>query len=509
MPRDDANFPLGAIMTERLSSATLSCLPTKVALPRYDREAVTPGIVHLGLGAFHRAHQAVFTDDRLNAGELTWGIVAASLRSAETKNALLPQDNLYCLSLRDREGEQFRIVGSVLRTIVAPEEPETLLKVLTDPGVRIVTLTVTEKGYTANLAAGTLLIEHADIVHDLQNPQSPRSVLGFLTEAIVRRREAGLQPFTLLSCDNLPSNGKTLLKVLTEYASLRSPNLGAFVFENIACPSSMVDRIVPATTDADRARVSQSLGVVDAWPVTAEPFFQWVVEDRFPTGRPQWQYSGVEFVDDVVPFEHMKLRMLNGAHTAIAAIGQVAGLETVAETFGHPAVRNFIRHYWREVSKTLDATVDGQDYSERLARRFDNPSLRHRTVQIASDASQKIPQRILEPLRELLSKGSTHQALVYAIAAWIRSCADCDELGAPLAANDPAYRAWTEKPDQARLGPALVVRQFLEFATVFDASWQGDEVFVQALTCALQNICDHGVITALSTQFGHLSHEGE
>ncbi|NTJ65912.1 mannitol dehydrogenase family protein [Agrobacterium rhizogenes] len=492
-------------MSERLSSATLSKLPANVALPKYDRTTVTPGIVHLGVGAFHRAHQAVFTHDCLNAGETEWGIIAASLRSGDTQQALQPQDNLYCLSLRDGEGEQLRIIGALVKTIVAPEDPAALLHALTDPAIRIVTLTVTEKGYTANLAERTLLRDHADVVHDLANPARPRSVLGFLAEAISRRRDVGVAPFTLLSCDNLPSNGRTLLRVLTEFASLRSPDLGAFIASNVSSPSSMVDRIVPATTDEDRARIAAELGVEDAWPVMAEPFFQWVIEDRFATGRPQWQHSGVEFVEDVVPFEHMKLRMLNGSHTAIAAIGQIAGLETVSKAFGHPTVRNFIQRYWAQVSPTLDPAVDGKSYSDRLTSRFDNPSLRHRTLQIASDASQKVPQRILEPLRELIAAHRPHEALVYAVAAWIRSCADTNETGQPLTVNDAAFQTWSAKPDQTRTEVAAVIRQFLEFYTVFDPSWKENEHFIRALTAALQNIREHGIIAALDAKFGPMA----
>ena len=230
-------------MTNRLSSLALSHLPQDVLVPTYDRKAVTPGIVHLGVGAFHRAHQAVFIDDCLARGETGWGIVAASLRSPDTRDAIAPQDNLYTFCLRDGENETLRIVGSILETIVAPEDPERLLQAMTDPRVRIVTLTVTEKGYLADLSAGTLLRDHPDVVHDLAHPQKPRSALGFLLEATRRRRAAGAVPLTLLSCDNLPSNGRILHRLLVEMAGLTDKDLAAFIAENLSCPCVMVDRI--------------------------------------------------------------------------------------------------------------------------------------------------------------------------------------------------------------------------------------------------------------------------
>jgi len=489
-------------MMDRLSEKNLWRATADVQSVPYDRAAVTPGIVHLGVGAFHRAHQAVFTDDRLVDGEADWGIVAVSMRSADTRDALEPQNNLYTLALRDSDGERLRIVGSIKKTIVAPESPEQLLAAMSDPAIRIVTLTVTEKGYTANLAARTLDTAHADVVHDLANPSTPKSVLGYLTEAILRRRRSGTAPFTLLSCDNLPSNGATLKAVLTEFARRRDPELADFIATNVSCPSSMVDRIVPATTDADRKRISSELGLQDAWPVVAEPYFQWVIEDRFPTGRPRWERSGVQFVKDVVPFEHMKLRMLNGAHTAIAAIGQIAGMETVADTVAEGAVQAFLKTYWGQAGLTIDPSLDPQGYAARLLDRFSNPSLRHRTEQIASDASQKLPQRVLAPLAEVVAMGLARDALVFAVAAWIQSCAAHDERGNPLRVNDPTFRAWAEGRSLEGLGSADIVDEFFLFAQVFDGSWRDDASLRFAVAAALDNIRNLGVIAALERAFG-------
>ncbi len=482
---------------KRLCQRTLGVLPPNISVPTFDRSAVTPGIVHLGLGAFHRAHQAVFTDDCITAGETGWGIVAASLRNAETRDALRPQDGLYTLAVRTGDGEALRVIGSIGRILVAPEDPAALLSALVDPRIRIVTLTITEKGYAANLANGSLQPDHPDVAHDLANPQSPRSAIGYLAEALDRRRLAGAAPFTLLSCDNLPSNGATLHKILTEFASLRDPAFGRYVADTVASPSTMVDRIVPATTDPDRMSISARLGVEDAWPVVTDPFHRWVIEDRFPAGRPVWEGSGAEFVSDVAPFEQMKLRLLNGAHTVIAAIGQLTGLATVSDVVRQPVIRDFLQEYWTELIPAVSAHLHPADYARRLLARFDNAALGHRTAQIATDGSQKIPQRILAPLRELRSKGATTPCLVIAVAAWIRSCAGFDEEGRPLVLNDPLLRNWQDRPNQASASPAEIVRAFLGFAPVFGDDLVRAPDLGHALEAVLTSFGRAGVIRTL------------
>jgi fructuronate reductase len=408
-------------MFARLSDKTLNTLPPAAAAPSYDRSSVTPGIVHLGVGAFHRAHQAAYVDECLAAGELEWGIVGASLQSASTADALGPQDGLYALAERGSDGEKLRVIGSIGRVLVAPQDPAKLLNTLTDPRIRIVTLTITEKAYLRN-AAGDLDAAHPGIVADLANPSLPQTAHGFLVEALVRRREAGTEPFTILSCDNLPSNGATLHRLLVQFAALRDADLARHV-ESVSCPSSMIDRIVPATTDADRARVSETLGVEDAWPVMTEPFRQWVVEDDFPTGRPNWEKFGVEMVRDVRPFEEMKLRLLNGAHSSIAYLGLLAGHDTVAKSFGDPAIRGFVQALWAEAAPTLpgDAGLDPKSYVAALTERFDNTALQHRTAQIANDGSQKLPQRIIGSVLDRLDAGAGADHLMLAVAAWIRA----------------------------------------------------------------------------------------
>ncbi|MBZ9844939.1 mannitol dehydrogenase family protein [Mesorhizobium sp. CA5] len=416
-------------MNGRLSNATLAKLPAEVLVPRYDRKSVAPGIVHLGVGAFHRAHQAAYVDACLADGESDWGIIGVSLRSPDTRDALKPQDGLYTLAIRDSAGEQLQVIGSIQSLLVAPEGPGAVLAALTDPRIRIVTLTITEKAYL-RAADGTLDTAHPDIVHDLANPGSPKTAHGFLAESLARRRAAGTPPFTVLCCDNLPANGATLHRLMVEFAELRDSregdaHLARHIADEVAFPSSMVDRIVPATTDADRARIAGELGIDDAWPVMTEPFRQWVIEDRFPAGRPAWEKFGVTMVEDVGPFEDMKLRLLNGAHSGIAYLGLLSGHATVDRAFADPSIRQFVDWLWAEAIPTLpqEAGLDTSAYTAELAERFSNTALAHRTAQIANDGSQKLPQRIVASALARLEAGLLPEHLSLVVAAWIAACA--------------------------------------------------------------------------------------
>ncbi len=436
-----------------LSNATLGA--AKAVRPAYDRSAVTAGIVHLGVGAFHRAHQAVYVDECLAAGETGWGITAVSLRSPATRDALAPQDGLYTLAVQDASGEALRVIGSIGALLVAPEDPAALLGRLADPATRIVTLTVTEKAYLRG-AGGDLDLGHADIAWDLAHPEAPRTVHGFLVGALAARRAAGVPPFTVLCCDNLPSNGETVRRLVLQFAKARDSVLAAALAETVAFPATMVDRIVPATTDEDRARIAASLGLDDAWPVKAEPFRQWVVEDRFTLGRPAWEHFGVTMVADVRPYEEMKLRLLNGAHSGLSYLGLLAGRASVSAAFGDPAIRRFVDGLWDEAIPSLpaDAGLDPRAYVGALAERFSNPALVHRTAQIANDGSQKLPQRVLASARAAVEAGRPARHLTLAVAAWIAACAArgrslpaghfTDPLDAPLdaiLAGDPPAEA--------------------------------------------------------------------
>ncbi|MFG1222859.1 mannitol dehydrogenase family protein [Xanthobacter wiegelii] len=450
-------------MSPRLSLSTLNRLPAAVARPAYDIAAEV-GVVHLGVGAFHRAHQAAYLDAILSRGHKGWAICGASLRSPDTSDALDPQDGLYTLAERSGAGDKLRVIGSLRRLLVAPRDPGALLAAMCDPRVRIVTLTVTEKGYCHDPASGTLDEAHRDIRADLASPHRPVSAPGYLVAALARRRAAGIAPFTVLTCDNLPANGKTVARVTARLAALRDADLGRFVAGEVAFPSTMVDRIVPATTDDDRAMVAAGLGMADAWPVMAEPFTQWVVEDRFSLGRPPLDEVGVELVSDVAPFEHMKLRLLNGAHSTLAYLGYLAGHATIAETMAVPAFARLVaRLQDEEVTPTLHlpAGVDVAAYKAALRERFANPALKHRTWQIAMDGSQKLPQRLVAPARDRLAAGAPLPLLALGIAGWMRYVTGRDEQGGAIDVRDPlATRlkalADAAGPDADRLAPALL-----------------------------------------------------
>ena len=343
---------MGEGVRPRLSRSTLGALPTSVARPAYDRSQLQPGIVHLGMGAFHRAHQAVYVDDIL-AADPGWAIVGASLRSVETRNALKPQDWLYAVSVRSGEGERLRVIGSVVDVLVATEERKRLLAAMSDPRVRIVSLTVTEKGYCHDPATGALNEADPGVLHDLAKPNAPLTAPGLIIEALARRRAAHVPPFTVLTCDNLPSNGEVAKRILGRFAELRDADLGAYIAGEVACPSTMVDRITPATTDEDRARVTAALGVTDAWPVVTEPFSQWVIEDRFPTGRPAFETAGAELVGDVAPYEQMKLRLLNGAHSSLSYLGYLAGYQFVSDVMADASFARFVAALMEEATPTL------------------------------------------------------------------------------------------------------------------------------------------------------------
>ncbi|PWC32788.1 mannitol dehydrogenase family protein [Azospirillum sp. TSO35-2] len=483
----------------RLSASNLASLPATVARPAYDRGALSVGIVHLGVGAFQRAHQAAYTDAVLDQGGgqdgAAWGIAGVSLRSPDTRDALAPQDGLYTVAVRDAEGERLRVIGCLTELLVAPEDPPAVLERLTRPAVRIVTLTVTEKGYCHDPATGALNEDHPDIRHDLNTPDRPRTAVGFLVEALARRRAAGVAPFTVLSCDNLPGNGDTVARILHRFAELRDPAFGAWVADTVACPNSMVDRIVPATTNADRARVSDALGAEDAWPVVTEPFSQWVVEDRFPAGRPAWETVGVEMVADVHPYETMKLRLLNGSHSTIAYLGYLAGYETVSDTMTDQDFASLIRGLMdQEAGPTLRMPpgADLERYKSALITRFLNPALRHRTWQIAMDGTQKLPPRLLNPIRDRLAAGLPIDRLALGVAAWMRYVAGTDEQGRPIDVRDPMAGRLAEIAAAAAGDPDRLAQALFGLTTVFGEDLPRDPRFTGPVTAALRRLFAEG-----------------
>ncbi|WP_421724192.1 mannitol dehydrogenase family protein [Bauldia sp.] len=481
-------------MTDRLSNRTLGGLPEAVRVPTYDRDRVRPGIVHLGVGAFHRAHQAVYVDNIL-ADDPSWGIVGASLRRPDTRDALAPQDDLYTVVARDQNGDQCRVIGSMTRVLQADEDRAGLMTALTAADTRIVSLTVTEKGYCHDPATGTLLPDHPDIVHDLANPEAPKSAPGLLVAALAERRRLGRAPFTVLSCDNLPANGSTARGVVIGLAHLMDPPLADWIEAQVAFPATMIDRIVPATTDADRETVAAAIGVTDAWPVVTEPFSQWVIEDRFANGRPRFEDAGVQMVADVAPFEEMKLRMLNGSHSTLAYLGYLAGFETVSAAIGDPALRALVKRLMTdEVTPTLSVSgIDLPGYRDALIARFDNPALKHRTYQIAMDGSQKLPQRLLGTIRDRLAAGASFTCLALGVAGWMRYVTGVDESGARIDVQDPLAPRLRSIHEAVGDDPPALARAYLAVEEVFGTDLAANAEFTSMIERHLSSLYRHGV----------------
>ncbi|SMY08946.1 mannitol dehydrogenase family protein [Flavimaricola marinus] len=439
------------------------------------RRSETPrpgtGIVHLGLGAFFRGFGCVYVADAMAASGGDWGIVGVSLRSPETRNALADQDWAYTSVTLAKDGEAFRQIEVLNDVLVAPEDPEAVIDAMADPGVKIVTLTVTEKGYCHNPATGRINLDHPLIQADLMNPL-PQTAPGFLVRALQRRKVAGVPPFTVLSCDNLPSNGKLVCAIVLELADRIDPALAQWIAQKATFPSTMVDRITPATTEADILRVQERTGQFDAAPVLHEPFYQWAVEDDFVGGqRPDLAAAGAEMVADVTAHENMKLRMLNGTHSSLAYLGFLAGHETIAETVADPVFASYVRNLWsEEITPTLIAPpgVNLADYADELFDRYANPAIRHLTYQIAMDGSQKLPQRLLATMTEAIDAGRNCRGLCLAVAAWMRYVGGVDEAGQPILVKDPLAEKLKSLSQEAD-GPAEAVAALLSVREVFSA----------------------------------------
>jgi fructuronate reductase len=476
----------------RLSPNSLGSIKPGVGVPKYDRAKVTPGIVHLGIGAFHRAHMAVYVDDLL-AEDPSWGIVGASLRRPDTKDALEPQGGLYTIAVRDAEGTHPRVIGSILSVMDANTQREELLALMASENIRIVSLTVTEKGYCHDPSTGELDERHADIAHDLANLTAPKSAPGMLVEALARRKAAGIAPFTVMSCDNLPSNGETAKRIVTRFAALRDTDLGEWV-KSVAFPSTMVDRIVPSTTDADRAEVAGLIGAEDAWPIMTEPFTQWVVEDHFPSGRPAFEKVGAQLVKDVEPFEHMKLRLLNGSHSTMSYLGYLGGYEYIAEVMGDPAYVKLIHGLMTEEAiPTLDMPgTDLGTYRDQLLERFRNPALKHRTWQIAMDGSQKLPQRLLGTIRDRLKPNHPITRLALGVAAWMRYVTGVDEEGKEIDVRDPHALKMMAIATDAGDDPVALYEGLVALTEVFGTDLAENAVFRDTVVAHLESLYDEG-----------------
>ena len=485
---------------DRLSYRTLRDIAPRAALPPAAALEAEIGIVHLGLGAFHRAHQAILTQRALEAAPGPWAVCGASLRGAAVRDALRPQDCLYTLIENDGVAERASVVAAVREALFAPEEAAALLARLTARATRIVTLTVTEKGYGHHPATGEIDFAQPDIRADVDGGGTPRSTLGWLVRGLAQRRAARAGGLTVLCCDNMASNGRILHHLVRQFAGQVDRDLASWIDDEVRFPSSMVDRIVPAATAASLDHASALIGLRDEAAVSAEAFVQWVVEDDFAAGRPAWEAAGAELVRDVRPYQDLKLRLLNGAHSAIAYLGALLGKPHVADVMAEPGLAGFVERLMRQDIAPLTTAPPGfvvEGYVRDLLRRFANRSLQHRTLQIAMDGSQKIPVRWLPVLREARRRGKPVPHLVTALAMWFRFLLGRDEAGRELPLDDPLAGRLRALAAPLADDPAALVEVVLAVEEIFGSDLPGDAGLVDELKVALTRIVRDGARAAL------------
>ncbi len=484
----------------RLSLATLPALPGTIGRPDYDIGQVGVGIVHLGLGAFHRAHEAVYTDAVLRE-DPRWGICGVSLKTPRAIAALAPQDGLYTVLEKSAPGTRARVIGAVRELLFLGTERDRVIARVADPSVCVVSMTVTEKGYCHDPATGRLNLLHPDIAHDLAHPDAPSSAIGVLVAGLAARRAAASGAVNVVCCDNLPHNGRTVEGLVATFAHAREPALGDWIGAHVAFPCTMVDRIVPATTDADIADAARLLGVADAAPVVTEPFNGWAIENRFVAARPGWERAGAQVVADIAPFETMKLRLLNGSHSALAYLGFLAGHEYIWQASADPLLATLIERLMAsEVMPTLvaPAGVDLRAYCSEIVARFRNPALPHRTQQIAMDGSQKLPQRLLATVRDRLAGGGSISHLALAVAGWIRYASGADEDGKPIAVSDPLSAKFAAIASAARGNASHIADGFLDLTAVFGDDLPANAVFRRAVSRDVGGLFRDGVRRTLA-----------
>ena len=425
----------------QLGNATVNSL--SVPGPGYDRSRLRVGIVHFGVGAFHRAHQAKYLDALMEQGKaLDWGICGVGVMPFDLKvrDALLAQDCLYTLVEKDPEGNWTpKVIGSIVAYRYAPDDPEAVIEQMADPATGIVSMTVTEGGYNFHPVTGKFDADNPAVQADLTPGAVPTTTFGLITEALARRRARGVAPFTIMSCDNIQGNGHVASEVFSAFARLRDPDLGEWIASNVSFPNSMVDRITPVTTDEDREQVSERFGVEDAWPVVCEPFTQWVLEDNFPAGRPPLEDVGVQVVPDVEPYELMKLRLLNASHQALCYFGYLAGYRLVHEVAQDRLFANFLLDYMnREATPTLPPVpgVDLDAYKRTLIERFSNGAVRDTVARLCAESSDRIPTFVLPAVKENLVAGRDVRLAAAVVASWARYAEGVDEQGQPIAVVD-------------------------------------------------------------------------
>jgi mannitol 2-dehydrogenase len=487
-------------MTTQLTAANLNRLDPNIQVPRYYRQKVGQSIMHVGVGGFHRAHQAVYMDDLFNqGGDPQWGYCGVGLlkHDARMRDVMHSQDCLYALVERSMEGDKARIIGSIVSFLFAPDDPQKVIEQMASPNTRIVSLTITEGGYYIDQATGELDAKHPDIQYDLAHPHEPRCSFGYLLEALDRRRIRGLPPFTLMSCDNIQSNGEVARKMLTAFAELRDPVFRNWLSENCLFPNSMVDRITPATTDEHRTLVKEKFGIDDGWPVMTESFKQWVIEDHFEQGRPAWESVGAQMTTDVLPYEKMKLRLLNASHQALCYIGMLLGYEFVHETMEDRDIRKLVKKMMDEEVTPLLSEVPGvdlTDYKRTLIERFANPAIRDQLSRIGIYGSSGIPKFVLPSIQEQLQRGGPIKLLSFTVASWFRYLSGVDESGKEMPMLDPMAQTLRERAKAAGrdAGRLLAIRE------VFSEELANSPAFAKQVTDTLNSFYEEGARSTLA-----------
>ena len=486
-------------MTTQLNAANLNLLDPKIDVPKYDRQKVGQSIMHIGVGGFHRAHQALYADDLLQqGGDSQWGYCGVGLlkHDARIRDVMLSQDCLYTLVERSSEGDKARIIGSIVNFLLGPDDPQKVIEQMASPQTRIVSLTITEGGYYIDQSTGDLDQKHPDIQYDLAHPHEPRCSFGYLLEALDRRRTRGLPPFTLMSCDNIQSNGEVAKKMLTAFAELRDPVFRNWLTENCIFPNSMVDRITPATTDEHRTLVKEKFKVDDGWPVMTESFKQWVIEDHFEQGRPAWELVGAQMTTDVLPYEKMKLRLLNASHQALCYIGMLLGYQLVHETMADQDIKRLVEKLMDdEVTPLLSAVpgVDLTDYKKTLIERFANPAIRDQLSRVGIYGSSGIPKFVLPSIEEQLHRGGPIKLLSFTVASWFRYLTGLDESGKEMPMLDPMAQTLRERAKAA----GRDVRQLLAMREVFSEELAKAPAFVKQVTDTLHSFYEEGARSTL------------
>ena len=481
----------------QLSASTLGSLG--VPAPRYDRAAITVGIVHFGVGGFHRAHQAMYVDRLMEQGlGGEWGICGVGVMPSDQRmrDVMRAQDCLYTLVLKDPEsGWQPRVIGSIVDYRYAPDDPDAVVELMAAPTTRIVSMTVTEGGYNFSSLTGEFDAGNPAVQADLQPGAVPATTFGLVTEALARRRERGLDPFTVMSCDNIPGNGEMARTVFSAFASLRDPELGRWVHEEVRFPSSMVDRITPVTTDADRAEIAERFGIADGWTVVCEPFTQWVLEDDLIIGRPELEQVGVQVVADVEPYELMKLRLLNASHQALCYLGYLAGYRLVHEVARDPLFADFLLEYMdTEATPTLPPVpgIDLAAYKAQLVERFSNDEVRDTVARLCAESSDRIPKWLLPVVRSNLAAGRPVRLAATVVASWARYAEGVDEQGEPIEVVDRLAEQLTATARQQREEPLA----FLGVRDLF-GDLGNDPRFTEAYLATLTSLHERGARATL------------